>query len=120
YSELHADYINLGREARADLAVVTEAPEAYAPMPGDLICHTRGAARGLRFADLPAGRFPSHCDIVVAAAPGSLTVVGGNIDDAVPLKHVPVTAAGRLAGPDGVPVDARYPWFVVLRILYQR
>ena len=124
YSESHADYINLGREAalgrRAGLVVMTEPPEAYAPVAGDLVCHTRGSARSLSFAELPTGRFPSHCDIVVAAAPRSLTVIGGNVDDAVVLKHVPLTADGRLVGPDGVPVDSRYPWFAVLRILYRR
>jgi hypothetical protein len=47
-----------------------------------------------------------------------LTVLGGNVDDAVTEKHVPVTPAGMLAGPDGVAVDTRYPWFVVLKVNY--
>ena len=54
----------------------------------------------------------------MAVAPGTLTVIGGNVDDAVTEKHVPVTAGGTLAGQDGVPLDTRYPWFVVLKILY--
>ena len=28
------------------------------------------------------------------------------------------TQSGTLAGPDGVPLDARYAWFVVLRVSY--
>ena len=47
-----------------------------------------------------------------------LSVVGGNVDDAVTVKHVPVTPDGHLAPPGGPPLDGRYPWFVVLRVLY--
>jgi uncharacterized protein DUF2272 len=34
------------------------------------------------------------------------------------MKHIPVTQAGTLAGPDGRMLDDRYPWFVVLRVGY--
>jgi hypothetical protein len=73
----------------------------------------------MRFSDLPAGDFPSHCDLVVEADPGELTVIGGNVDDAVTMKHVPVTDAGLLSEPDGTPVDTRYDWFVVIRVEYR-
>ncbi|MDE2005231.1 MAG: DUF2272 domain-containing protein [Rhodospirillales bacterium] len=125
YSEAHATYIDIAAqqaEGRTQGWLVTaEAPDAYAPQPGDLICMGREWARGIVFADLPAPRFPSHCDIVTASpAPGAagpvLTVVGGNVDDAVTMKHVPVTETGRLAGADGVVRDTRYPWMVVLRL----
>ena len=114
YADAHHVYINrayaraLGR-ARRDWLVSAEPPDAYAPRPGDLICMSR-TTRPLRFADLPAGRFAAHCDIVAGATPGALAVIGGNVDDAVTLKHVPVTAQGLLD-------DPRYPWFVVLRVL---
>ena len=76
-------------------------------MPGDLICTGRGSAGTLRYDDLPAGKFPAHCDIVVdTAVPGQIAVIGGNVDDAVTLKHVPVTPDGKLAGPDGVVLDS--------------
>ena len=32
------------------------------------------------------------------------------------MKHVPVTADGKLATPDGQVLDTRYPWMVVLRL----
>jgi len=32
--------------------------------------------------------------------------------------NVPVTAQGTLAAPDGRVLDVRYPWFVVVRVLY--
>jgi hypothetical protein len=38
----------------------------------------------------------------------------------VSMKHIPVTANGYLANPDGTIVDPDYPWFVVLRVLYDR
>ena len=48
---------------------------------------------------------------------GNISVVGGNVDDAVTLKHVPVTPDGRLANADGTVLDGRYRWMVVLRLL---
>lgn len=116
YSASHSVYIDAAREVslgrRHDLALSAEAPAAYAPMPGDLICFGRGSAGDLRFEDLPAGHFASHCAIVVAAAPGALSVVGGNVDDAVALTHVPTGPDGRLSP------DPRYPWAAVLKVLY--
>ncbi len=114
YSDAHHTYINRARDMSLGRAsgwlITAESPATYPPQPGDLICMSRTAVP-LTFADLPAGRFAAHCDIVVGAAPGVLDVVGGNVDDAVTLKHVPVTSEGLIA-------DARYPWFVVIRVLY--
>jgi hypothetical protein len=122
YSASHARYIDAAKQMAAGRTsgwlITAERPDAYAPQPGDLICLGRGRAGDLRYDDLPAGSFPAHCDIVVdTAVPGQISVIGGNVDDAVTLKHVPVTADGRLATPDGVVMDPRYPWMVVLRLL---
>jgi hypothetical protein len=123
YSINHSDYIDIAKQMAnrqtAGWAIVAERPSAYAPQPGDLICLGRGHAARLTFDDLPAGRFPGHCDIVVQARPGMLSVIGGNVDDAVTMKHVPATPDGKLAAPDGTVVDTRYPWMVVLRVLYE-
>jgi hypothetical protein len=118
YADAHSTYINAAR--RAPDLLSAEPPTAYAPAPGDLICHGRAADRGIRYEDLPAGHFASHCDIVVATTPGMLSAIGGNVDDAVRLRHVPTAADGRLAQPDGTLVDQRFPWFVVLRVRYDR
>jgi hypothetical protein len=122
YSINHSDYIDAAKEMAnrraATWAMVAERPDSYPPQPGDLICLGRGYAGHLSYDDLPAGRFPGHCDIVVKAQPELLSVIGGNVDDAVTMKHVPTTPDGKLASPDGTIVDSRYPWLVVLRVLY--
>lgn len=118
YSASHSDYIDAAASGQGGI-VKAERPTDYAPQPGDLICLGRGRAGNLKFDDLPAGHFPGHCDIVVDnAVPGQISVVGGNVDDAVTMKHIPVTPDGKLATPDGQILDTRYPWMVVLRVLY--
>lgn len=121
YSPTHSDYINASAQratgVQPGLVTIAERPESYVPQRGDLICYSRGA-RPIRYDDLPTGRFPGHCDMVVTVNQGSLDVIGGNVDNSVSMKHIPVTADGRLANPDGSIVDPDHPWFVVLRILY--
>ena len=34
------------------------------------------------------------------------------------MKHVPITQDGKLATPDGTIIDTRYPWMVVIKVLY--
>jgi hypothetical protein len=122
YSADHADYINAGKRMKlrqgGDWLVGAERLQDYAPRPGDLICFGRGAARGLRYEDLPTpGLFPSHCDIVVdTAEPGWIAVIGGNVQDSVTLNHVPVTQDGKLTTPEGIVLDTRFPWMTVLRL----
>ena len=122
YSPVHSDYINTARQRAAGerpvLAINAERPERYAPRPGDLICYWRGR-RQIRYDDLPTGRFAGHCDIVVALHPGSLDVIGGNVENSVSMKHIPVTAEGRLAGADGALADPDHAWFVVIRVDYE-
>jgi len=113
YSASHSTYINAAA-AGTDPILRAHAPETYAPVPGDLICHARGAARALRFTDLPTpDPFTSHCDLVVQSAPGQLGVIGGNVDDAVTLRHVPTTEAGLMNDPTS-------PCLVILQIQYDR
>lgn len=123
YSPSHYVYINVGKEMKlgrtSGWAVVAERVDTYAPMPGDLICYSRERFK-LTYEKLPRRRFAGHCDIVVVRDKAQISVIGGNVDHAVTMKHVPVTEDGRLAEPgDGV-LDARYPWLVVLRIVYDR
>jgi len=123
YSADHADYINAAKRMTRGQAtgwlVAAERVQDYAPRAGDLVCFGRGSARSLRYEDLPTpGLFTSHCDIVVdATTPGRITVIGGNVEDSVTMNDVPVTADGKLAAPEGVVMDTRYPWMAVLRLL---
>ena len=123
YSADHADYINAARKVSLGLTktwlVSAERVQDYAPRPGDLVCFGRGKARGLRYEDLPTpGLFTSHCDIVMdTLVPGRIGVIGGNVEDSVTLNTVPVTEDGKLATPDGVVLDTRFPWMAVLRLL---
>ncbi len=118
YSANHATYVNAAAAHQTPILQAL-APNAYAPRAGDLICFGRRQARALTFAELPTDYvWPGHCAMVVDVQPGALSVLGGNVDDAVTLTHVPVTDAGMLATPDGAVVDKRYPWFVVVRVIY--
>jgi len=123
YSADHADYINAARRVSLGQThqwlVSAERVTDYAPVPGDLICVGRGAARKLRFDDLPTpALFTSHCDIVVdTLVPGQISVIGGNVQDSVTMTTVPVTPDGKLATPDGVVLDPHFPWMTVLRVL---
>jgi Uncharacterized protein conserved in bacteria (DUF2272) len=119
YSETHSDYINAAARHDPGVALMPERVTQYAPQIGDLICLWRGRTP-VTFDELPTGRFPGHCDIVVGLKPGELDGIGGNVDDAVTMKPIPITADGHLAGPDGVVLDPDHHWFVVLKVLYQQ
>jgi hypothetical protein len=123
YAPSHYVYIDVAKDMKLGLtsgwAVMAERPDDYAPLLGDLICISRGRKR-LSYENLPAHHFAGHCDIVVARGSGEISVIGGNVDHAVTMKHVPVMLDGRLADAGDRVLDTRYPWFVVLRILYDR
>jgi Uncharacterized protein conserved in bacteria (DUF2272) len=119
YSETHADYIDAAARRDPGIALEAHRVQDYAPQRGDLICLWRGR-RQVTFEELPTSRFAGHCDIVVDIKAGRLDVIGGNVDNAVAMKHIPATADGRLAGPDGIVVDPDHHWFVVLKVLYKR
>jgi hypothetical protein len=123
YAPSHYIYINIAMEMKlgrtSGWAMIAERPDAYAPQRGDLICYSR-ERRPRKYDSLPGRHFPGHCDIVVARNDDQISVIGGNVDHAVTTKHVPVTPDGLLADPGGHVLDTRFPWFVVLRILYDR
>jgi Uncharacterized protein conserved in bacteria (DUF2272) len=123
YAPSHYIYINAGMEMKlgrtSGWVAVAERVDEYAPIAGDLICYSRGK-RPTRYEKLPARRFTAHCDIVVSREKEQISVIGGNVNHAVTMKHVPVTTDGRLADQGDRVLDSRYPWFVALRILYDR
>jgi len=116
YAADHAHYIDIAKReamhATGAWLITAERPEEYAPRVGDLICQGRDEAINLRFNDLPVGHyFPAHCDVVVVTSPpDEISVIGGNENDAVTMKHVPVTADGKIA-----PSEVHH-WLAVLRL----
>ncbi len=118
YSPNHATYINAAA-AGATSILRAQPVSAYAPQLGDLLCTGRGSGARVRYDMLPTSYgFPAHCAIVVARAANQISVIGGNVDDAVTLTHVPVAGDGKLVGPDGTLLDGRYPWLTVLQVIY--
>jgi hypothetical protein len=117
YAPNHATYINYAARAAAGLIkdplLMAEDPDEYAPRLGDLVCFGRGRGRWLTYADLPTDYiFLAHCAIVVGGGPGEVTVIGGNVDDAVTMTHLHADATGRLS-------NNLNRWFVILRVLYR-
>ena len=101
YSAAHAVYTAAARQNRLSnngnpfqAFRVSEA----APALGDLVCKSR-AGSGATYDNVRAG-MKTHCDVVVAVAPGQITVVGGNVDNSVSRKTVRTNAAGLLTGPE--------------------
>jgi hypothetical protein len=123
YAPSHYIYINIAKQMRVGLAagwaIIAERVDQYAPTSGDLVCYSR-ERHPLKYEKLPIRHFAGHCDIVVSREPQQISVIGGNVDHAVTMKHVPVTPQGQLANPGGPVLDTRYSWFVVLRVLYDR
>jgi len=118
YAPNHATYVNAAAAGRSPI-LRAEPPDAYAPRPGDLVCRGRYRAADLTFRDLPTPYlWPGHCGVAVSARPGMLDLVGGNVEDAVRLTHVPITDRGTLGNQGEFVLDRRYRWFVVLRVLY--
>lgn len=125
YSPNHATYINASASGASPI-LKAQNPATYAPKLGDMICTGRGTSKGkITFSSLPTTYlFPSHCGIVVATnqngAPfgREISIIGGNVEDAVALTHVPVDGNGFIAMSDGTSYDSRYPWCVVIQVLY--
>ncbi len=124
YSPNHATYINAAASGMSS-GLKARNPADYIPKRGDLICVGRGSSRSVTYAQLPTARgFPAHCGIVVATDQNGppfghqLSVIGGNIDDAVALTHIPTDSHGAISAPDGQSYDSRYPWCAVLEVLY--
>jgi hypothetical protein len=122
YAPDHATYINAAKRmtlgADNGWLVTAERPSSYAPVPGDLICRGRDNAAPLGYDDLPTAElFPAHCDIVVGPPnSGMISVIGGNVQDTVTMRHITVAADGKLAGLDEAILNQRQKWMTVLRV----
>jgi len=112
YAANHAAYVNAA-SGRSSI-LTAHAPQSYAPKPGDLLCFGREWASGLHFSDLPKGGFwPGHCAVVVARQENTLSVVGGNDEDAVTMDHVTIASDGGLSS-----LNHRIEWPIAIEVRY--
>jgi len=110
---LHWDYIERFMRARPNDAFETRDAARAVPRVGDLVCQAREGTAELaqRSGFVPYGalrRGAYHCDLVVAARPGEIQTIGGNVSDVVAMSRVPVDAEGRLLP------DPKRPWAAVV------
>ena len=118
YSPNHATYINAAASGASSI-LRAHPVTSYVPQLGDLLCAGRGSGKRVRYEMLPTSYgFPAHCALVVAREPSQLAVLGGNVDDAVTLTHVPTSQDGRLVDAGGSLLDGRYSWLTVLQVVY--
>jgi peptidoglycan hydrolase-like protein with peptidoglycan-binding domain len=108
YSASHSNYIVAAKNNR--LANNSNPFKAYriseaAPKVGDLVCKSR-AGSGATYDTIRSG-MTTHCDIVTEVKPGSIGVIGGNVNQSVARKIVPTDASGRITARD---------YFAVIRV----
>jgi hypothetical protein len=101
---LHWDYI---QRFRSPGRFATRDPRSYAPRVGDLVCTARDETID-GFDALRPG--PYHCDLVVAAQPGAIEAIGGNLGDTVASTRFDTDARGLLLALPG------RPWAAVLEL----
>lgn len=96
-------------------------PELYAPRPGDIVHYGRASAARFHLAAALDhlkidGYYPSHSDFVIEVdqTDGSLTTVGGNVDNSVKSKRVGIDSSGLLKPRRQRGED--FPWIAVLRL----
>jgi hypothetical protein len=100
YAAGHAVYISRTKQNR--LANSNNPFKAYRitevqPRIGDLVCRSR-AGSGATYDNIRPG-MTTHCDIVTAVQPGSLTSIGGNVKNSVSMTKVPTNASGFVSKP---------------------
>jgi hypothetical protein len=101
-SPSHFDYV---RAARKDAASPYRfvPPTRAAVHVGDMLCFNRSRRLfgydGLaKLIDQGGGGMPMHCDIIVAIDAGKAYAIGGNVQQAVTMRSLPVDTQGRLSG----------------------
>ncbi len=101
YSASHSTYIAAAKRNR--LQNNDNPFKAYRPSEvrvglGDIVCKGRDQS-GASYDNIRPG-MKTHCDVVIAVAPGRVTVVGGNVNNSVTRRSLPLDAQGRLASPE--------------------
>lgn len=108
-SVLHWDYIEHILKQNPSGRFIARDARYHVPKPGDLVCAPRGKSfidKVDSFANLVRGAY--HCDLAVNRRERSLSVIGGNVLDAVSMTEVELDANGHV-----VPNAAR-PWRIII------
>jgi len=100
YSAAHANYIKAAKDNRR--ANNANPFKAYrineiSPQPGDLVCACRESCQA-NYDNISSG-MPTHCDIVTERHPGYIVTIGGNVNQTVGRKTVPLDANGFIKAP---------------------
>lgn len=102
-SASHVNYVRDAYRSNQPSAYTVLDPRSGKPATGDLLCYVRVPSRTYGFADLAAMLSQSdeglgmHCDIVVgvnSGGSGLAWLVGGNVNQAVTVRQLPVTQTG--------------------------
>ena len=114
-SDAHWDYIRSIMDGPSSASFATRGIRDYSPLPGDLICATRGNNGFVPVYDAMTtgavlrGHTKLHCDIVVERQGNQLTAIGGNVRNSVSKTQINLNRNGLLQPSE------RRPWFVILQ-----
>lgn len=110
YSESHSTYIRWSTANRlnnkSDNFFFAFDFNEYIPKVGDLVCYSRQP--GVTYGNQPSW-YMSHSDLVVEVLSNvqELKVIGGNVSNAVTLKHLRIDSNGMI-------IDTNNKWFAVI------
>ena len=121
YTQAHCHYIAEAMKAadgsNANFAYVAKKAAAHKPAIGDIVCGGREYAKRYDYDQAKlvyeADTFyPSHGDIVVDVDAAYATVIGGNVNQNVDRKRLPLDGSGFLK--QRVVGTTSYPWIAIL------
>jgi hypothetical protein len=100
-SASHYDYVAAAFADPAQSAFQFLDPASAKPATGDLLCYVRNNGEALGHAGFAAalgtggGPYNMHCDIVVSAHAGKAWLVGGNVQQGVTMRVLPLNRNGN-------------------------
>jgi hypothetical protein len=108
YNASHSNYIldsvENRKNGKLNAPFVAYKINEVAPKLGDMVCYSRQVNVNYD----TKGSYKSHCDIVVSKSNSKIEVIGGNVNQSVTKKILPIDSNGLLT-------DKRNNWFVVIK-----
>ncbi|HYI47791.1 MAG TPA: DUF2272 domain-containing protein [Allosphingosinicella sp.] len=121
YTQAHCHYIAEAMKAAAgqnpNYGYVAKRANAHKPQIGDIVCAGREYAKRYTYEQAELiyqadSFYPSHGDIVVDVTATHAIVIGGNVNDNVDRKKLPLDGSGFLK--PRVAAGATFPWIAIL------